>query len=219
MDEEEELPERTEGGRRDVRRTDRLSTSGSESGPVNPGWRSERAPRTNARRVSRGFATSPQEAIIWLQGGGWRYVAAAAGALVLLLVLLLVFRQRGASTAGTLLSPTRIAATSIAGAGSDTSGTGAAGLPALQSTVTPAPLPSPTPPATNFVVAGTNGDGLFLRSDHSTGAEILETLPDGTPVARTAEDFTDSTSRLWRKVRAPSGQEGWVAAEFLQAAP
>ncbi|MBC8075597.1 MAG: SH3 domain-containing protein, partial [Chloroflexales bacterium] len=180
--------------------------------PVNPGWRSERAPRSQARRAPRGFAASPQEAIIWLQGGGWRYVAAAAGALVLLLVLLLIFRGRGGGTALTPLAPTRVA-TNIAN--TDTAG---AGLPVLQPTVTPEPLPSPPPLATNFVVAGTNGEGLFLRADHSAESEIFETLPDGTAVTRTGDDFT-GTDRVWRKVRAPSGKEGWVAVDFLQAAP
>jgi hypothetical protein len=216
MDEDEEQPSRDDGGRRDMRRTERLTPSGSDRAPVNPGWRSERTTRPNARRVSRGFADSPQEAIIWLQAGGWRYVAAAAGALVLLLVLLLIFRDRGNTTGGSL-SPTRVA-TSSAGAGSDVIGAGAAGAPTLQATVTPAPLPSATPPATNFVVIGTNGEGLFLRADHSTDAQVLETLPDGTPVTRVGDDFP-AADRVWRRVRAPSGTEGWVAAEFLQGAP
>jgi hypothetical protein len=216
MDEDEEQPIRADGGRRDVRRTERLTPSGSDRSPVNPGWRSDRTTRPSARRAPRGFAASPQEAVIWLQAGGWRYVAAAAGALVLLLVLLLLFRDRGEGTGITPLA-TRVP-TEAVGAGSETSGAGASGLPELQPTVTPAPLPSPTPPATNFVVTGTNGEGLFLRADHSTDAQILETLPDGTAVTRAGEDFS-AADRVWRRVRAPSGTEGWVAAEFLQGAP
>jgi hypothetical protein len=69
-----------------------------------------------------------------------------------------------------------------------------------------------------FVVINTGDLGLFLRADHSTEAQVIETLPDGTRVEKVGEDFT-GPDRVWRNVKVPSGQQGWVAVEYLQPAP
>jgi hypothetical protein len=68
-----------------------------------------------------------------------------------------------------------------------------------------------------FVVSGTGAEGLFLRQDHSTSAQILGTLPEGTRIESLGETFNDGT-RDWLKVRAQPG-EGWVAKQYLQPAP
>jgi hypothetical protein len=68
-----------------------------------------------------------------------------------------------------------------------------------------------------FVVSGTGTSGLFLRADHSTSSQTLATLPDGTKVEVTGPDFQDG-SRTWKKVKTDKG-EGWVASDFLVAAP
>ncbi|NTU81808.1 MAG: hypothetical protein HGA45_20940, partial [Chloroflexales bacterium] len=85
--------ERVAGG--DVRRTERLDSTGdewSQAEPVNPGWRSE---RSGSRRAPRRGAlpASPQEFQLWLQAGGWRYLAGIAALLVVLLIALLAFAR------------------------------------------------------------------------------------------------------------------------------
>lgn len=90
--------------------------------------------------------------------------------------------------------------------------------------IEPSPIPEPSPtlapsPSVSpnaFVVSGTGTAGLFLRQQPSTDAEIITTLPEGTPVEATGDTSNDGT-REWRRVRTPQG-EGWVAAEYLQPA-
>ncbi|HEX6288146.1 MAG TPA: SH3 domain-containing protein [Herpetosiphonaceae bacterium] len=74
----------------------------------------------------------------------------------------------------------------------------------------------PSPAGGAFAVTGTGTEGLFLRQEHSTSAQILGTLPEGTRVESLGETFNDGT-RDWLKVRTPLG-EGWVAQQFLQPA-
>lgn len=81
---------------------------------------------------------------------------------------------------------------------------------------TPEPTPSATPTITPTVVptARVNSiGGLYLRDVPGGSAEI-ELLPDGTVLelldgTQEAGDFT------WQRVRAPSGNEGWVALPFI----
>ena len=68
-----------------------------------------------------------------------------------------------------------------------------------------------------FVVSGTGTSGLFLREDHSTSSQTIATLPDGTKVEVIGPDFQDG-SRTWKNVKTDKG-EGWVASDFLVAAP
>jgi SH3-like domain-containing protein len=69
-----------------------------------------------------------------------------------------------------------------------------------------------------FVVFGTDGAGLFLRAGHDTNSQALATLPDGTQVEQIGEDFA-GPDRVWRNVRTADGLEGWVAVDYLEAAP
>lgn len=204
--------------RSDRRNTEHLSpvdTDWSDQEPVNPGWRSSRTTRRTTRRTPRTLTPnlpgSLEEVPTWLQQGGWRYVAAAATLLIVLLLVLLWSGREGPA-------PETIAQNTPAGEG---------GLvmeesePLGQQDLPPSPAPptavEPSPAAT-FVVAGTNGQGLFLRSDHTVDSVVLETLPDGTVVEQIGEDFV-GPNYVWRNVRAPSGQEGWVAVDWLQPAP
>jgi hypothetical protein len=59
-----------------------------------------------------------------------------------------------------------------------------------------------------YRVAGTGGEGLNLRAEPSTTAEIRAVLPDGTTV---------KGGRSWRAVATLSGVLGWVADEYLEA--
>ncbi|HEY0736518.1 MAG TPA: SH3 domain-containing protein [Herpetosiphonaceae bacterium] len=67
-----------------------------------------------------------------------------------------------------------------------------------------------------FTVTGTGTEGLFLRQDHNTGANIIGTLPEGTRIDSLGETFNDGT-RDWLRVNTPLG-EGWVAQQFLTPA-
>src|SRR5437764_1159892 len=88
---------------------------------------------------------------------------------------------------------------------------------------TPAPIeiaPTTAAPASTgtFVVTNTGSEGLFLRADPSATGNTLATLPEGTKVEALGQEQSDGT-RTWKKVKGPDGQEGWVAADFLVAAP
>jgi hypothetical protein len=196
-----------------------------DSGPqqVNPDWRSRRKATGSrgARRTRRAPSASPQEMQIWLQQGGWMYVAGVAFIFVVALVIMLSLNNSNDTTATTNQTP--LAATSASTSGDN--GSEESSAPGVGDTLEPlptvTPIPTtaaPTPMQTQaFIVSGTGNYGLFLRADHSPNATILETLRDGTRVEQIDEDF-HGASYVWRKVRAPSGQEGWVAVDWLQEA-
>ena len=204
------LPEHERGAGGNVRRTERLDPADDEwrqAEPVNPGWRSE---RSGSRRATRRgpLPTSPQEFQLWLQAGGWRYVAGIAVLTVVLLIALLAFartEQRQAGLDGSQLAPT--------------TATGAApgGAPLTQLPTVTLPPPTPTGPR-RFVVQNTGIEGLLLRPTPSRANDPIATLPDGTVVEQIGEDLTAETI-VWRHVRAADGQEGYVAADFLTPAP
>jgi hypothetical protein len=204
------LPEETGTPGPESRRTERLGPDGdawSQAEPLNPGWRRERSGTKRAPRRGA-LPTSPQEFQLWMQAGGWRYLAGIAALLVVLLIALLAFArndQREAGLGFESAAPT-VGAPVLGG------GSGAPGE--ILATVTP----EPPPPPQRFVVAGTNGQGLFLRPEPSTAGDPLTTLPDGTVVEQIGADVS-APDRLWRQVRAPDGREGYVAADFLTVAP
>ncbi len=177
-------------------------------------WRSRRKSRTTTRqRPRRAIPTSPQEMQLWLQRGGWIYIAAIAMLLVIALVGVISLdrsEQRNPFAQPTPL-PQRPAGPP-SGAGATTA------QPTTQPTVTPATLAATDAFTRTFVVYNTGGAGLFLRADHSTSSEELGTLSDGTRVQQIGEDYV-GVDYVWRKVRAPDGQEGWVAVDFLREAP
>lgn len=87
-------------------------------------------------------------------------------------------------------------------------------------TITPTPdvnIPTatPTPIICRAVVEGTSGNGLTLR-DTPGGAEII-VLPDGSILTLSqGEAAQESGGLVWRKVRSISGEEGWVAQDFIR---
>lgn len=64
------------------------------------------------------------------------------------------------------------------------------------------------------VVFGTQGIGVTLRTTPG-GAEIV-VLPEGTVVMLLEAEAIEVNGFTWRLVRTAGGQEGWVAAEFLE---
>lgn len=181
--------------------------------PVNPGWRRERSATRPTRRRGRALPSSPQEFQLWLQGGGWLYLAGIALLLVVLLITVLAFSRNGQREAGLGFGSEPTAPAFDSGIGSDTGGI--APLP----TVTAEP-PPPTVPVVGqaFVVSGTGTEGLFLRPEPNTNNQPITTLPEATRVEQIGEDFV-GPDRVWRNVRAPDGQEGWVAVDFLAPSP
>lgn len=206
LSEDEGAPQRTE-------RLDPGEGEWSAQEPVNPGWRRERSATRPMRRRGGALPSSPQEFQLWLQAGGWQYVAGIAVLLVVLLIALLSFTRSEEREAGLgFAEPTAPAL----GAGSDSGGL--APLPAATSALPPTAEPPLPAAAQAFVVTGTGSEGLFLRPESNTNGAPLTTIPEGTRVEQIGEDFV-GPDRVWRNVRGPDGQEGWVAADFLQPAP
>jgi hypothetical protein len=207
----EEQAEPRAGAQPGARRTERLPQGGeewSQREPVNPGWRSERA--TGRKAARRGtLPSSPQEFQLWLQAGGWRYLAGIAALLVVLLIAVLAFSRNDQREAGLPQVGQEQPAVSEPVLG---------GAPAADTLPSVTPEPTVPPAPSFFVVTGTAGQGLFLRPQPSTEGAPLTTLPDGTRVEQIGQDVP-GPDRVWRQVRAPDGQTGYVAVDFLTPAP
>jgi membrane protease YdiL (CAAX protease family) len=81
-----------------------------------------------------------------------------------------------------------------------------AGVPASPSTG-----PGPGQPV---VVRGTGGSGARLRSQPSTNGPTIAVVPENTPLLVIGADRTVD-GLVWRNVRAPNGNEAWIAADFV----
>lgn len=87
---------------------------------------------------------------------------------------------------------------------------------------TPQPeLPTATPAIVRYRVARTNGDNLNMRAEPSTQGQLIVRLPPGSTVEDAGGQSSGSSgtqSVAWRRVRAPSGQVGWVPDQYLERA-
>lgn len=199
------LPQRGEG-----RRTERLAPDGdewSQREPVNPGWRSE---RVGQRRSKGALPASPQEFQLWLQAGGWRYLAGIGILLIVLLIAVLAYSRNDKRATGVGFGQEEAAPTSAIGAQT--------GMPTILPAVTSAPPTAVAPATKSFIVTGTGIEGLLLRPEPSRDKDAIGTLPDGTRVEQIGDDVTGG-DYVWRHIRAPDGKEGWVAIDFLVPAP
>lgn len=95
-------------------------------------------------------------------------------------------------------------------------------LPALGG-LSAAAAPGPAPGAPSGTVgpglgqprvAGTDGGGLNLRAAPDGSAAVLRVLSEGTPL-EVLGGPEQAAGTSWYHVRAPGGQEGWVAADFV----
>lgn len=210
FDQEDERPTRTT--RRNVPQTERLARNdddfSEQTGPLRQDWRSSRTARRPRR--STALPSSRQEFALWLQHGGWRIVAIAA-AVVFVVILALVLNRRARE-----LPNNSTADNALPTAGLSTGVEPTAGVDSSLGNVSPTGVPTAAQGA-QFRVNGTETQGLFLRSDASTDATILATLPEGTLVTVIGED-KPGPNYTWKNVRAPDGTEGWAAADFLQPA-
>lgn len=120
----------------------------------------------------------------------------------------------------------------------------AEGAPVVLPTFTPGPPPTPLATATTVaaapgesevtpapaaqgeiavgvtaVVANTENQGVNMRREASTSAEIVQLLAEGTALSVVAGP-TEADGFTWWQVKLADGDlTGWVAAPFLQVAP
>lgn len=223
---EQHDPDDAEGGKRppfptmiddieayEQRRAASRTASWGDSRGDSASWRRSRTGRLRAGRRPAGALTSPQELQLWLQKGGWLFIAFGATAIVALLVFLLISRANDPTTNPFVTVP-------VTPAGQEATGseqaTATLGGPQPQPTVTAAP--AVTNPA-RFQVTGTGGLGLRLRAEPEPGSTVIATLPDGAEVEQVGQDSTGA-DYVWRRVRVVgSGEEGWVAVQYLQPLP
>jgi hypothetical protein len=207
-----------------------------ESTPlVNPDWRDARKQYTGKFKKKWGIlSASPQELQLWLQEGGWRFVAGGAFLIVLVLVGILTFTRNGGEQAiqrdpetgnPIIVPPGQLTSiplqTTVPGQPNADAPTQPVGTqPGTQ------PEPPPAAPAPNdntsiqpaFIVVNTGGNGLRLRATPDGTSAVLTTVPEGERVQQIGEDVTGA-GYVWRNVRAPDGTEGWVAIDWLQPVP
>jgi hypothetical protein len=80
------------------------------------------------------------------------------------------------------------------------------------------PPPSPTPglgPGATAQVGDTGGLGLVMHTDPGLNTAVIRVLQDGERVVIIAGP-QQADGMTWWQVRDSGGQEGWVAASFLQ---
>jgi SH3-like domain-containing protein len=84
---------------------------------------------------------------------------------------------------------------------------------AARATATRPAAVAPTPASpTTLYVGNTGGDGVYLRHTPSM-ADKWVALPDGTRLLVVGPD-TDGDSHHWKHVSDPTGEVGWVPAEY-----
>ncbi len=209
-----------------------------ESTPlVNPDWRDARKQYTGKFKKKWGIlSASPQELQLWLQEGGWRFVAGGAFLIVLVLVGILTFTrnggeqaiQRDPETGNPITDPsgqlttiplqTPVPGQPDPAAPNTTQPVGTQPQPQPDSPPA-APAPNDNAPALPaFIVVNTGGHGLRLRATPDGTSAVLTTVPEGERVQQIGEEATGA-GYVWRNVRAPDGTEGWVAVDWLQPAP
>ncbi|MEP7214648.1 MAG: hypothetical protein ABI782_00255 [Anaerolineaceae bacterium] len=73
--------------------------------------------------------------------------------------------------------------------------------------------------STQFIAIWTrikgDGDCVNLRSAPSITAQVLDCLGDGA-IVNTGKARSNDGTRFWQSVTGPSGQQGWIADEFLE---
>ncbi len=89
--------------------------------------------------------------------------------------------------------------------------------PTAVPTAAPTPSPVPSPQPRLLVVANTGGEGVFLRRTPSASDKV-RAWPEKTAMVLVGED-TVVDGRRWQNVRDPSGNLGWIPAEYLAPAP
>ncbi len=87
----------------------------------------------------------------------------------------------------------------------------------ITDTATVTKVPPTEPAEVIYVVANTDGDGVNIRQS-TDDPESIKVWPDGTEMVVIGPDV-DAEGRLWKNVRDPDGNVGFVAEEFLEPQP
>ena len=101
------------------------------------------------------------------------------------------------------------------GDSADASADASASADTMALIATPLPTMTMTIQIEQVQVSGTGSAGLYMRKEASRTAEIVRTLPDGTILQIVGANKTNG-DLVWRNVRDADGNEGWVAAAFVQ---
>jgi membrane protease YdiL (CAAX protease family)/DNA-binding NarL/FixJ family response regulator len=80
----------------------------------------------------------------------------------------------------------------------------------------PAQAPGAVVQTQAAVVRGTGGSGARLREQPGNSGAIITVVSEGTPLLVIGADRTVDVM-AWRNVRAPNGNEGWIAAQFVSS--
>ncbi|MHB1132492.1 MAG: hypothetical protein ACYC4L_08915 [Chloroflexota bacterium] len=80
------------------------------------------------------------------------------------------------------------------------------------------PSPSATPQPTNFILANTGGVGAWLRRSPRMN-DYLVTWVDGTRFEQVGPDVQSPDGMVWKNVRDPRGNVGFMPAEWMSPAP
>ncbi|MHB1007191.1 MAG: hypothetical protein ACYC3S_16345, partial [Chloroflexota bacterium] len=92
-------------------------------------------------------------------------------------------------------------------------------------TVTVVASPTPVPTATStttatgatVLVGNTGGDGVWIRKT-LTASDRIRSWVDGTKMTVVGADQT-AEGRVWKNVKDPAGNVGWVPTQYLIPAP
>jgi hypothetical protein len=96
---------------------------------------------------------------------------------------------------------------------------GAAEPTATAQTVEQPPALAPAPPAGERArVTGTGDTGANLRERPGQAGQVIKTVPEGAIVQVVGAD-QQMDGKGWRNVRDEAGTQGWMVADFLEAAP
>jgi len=144
-------------------------------------------------------------------------VAAALVVLLLILGISALIRSRSGGSPTATIARTATKSAPIVGSATaprtPVPSTGGSTAPSARPSSAPSAAPSAAPTAKTYTIANTGGDNINLRSDASTGAEVLAKLAEGDQVTEVGPSKTVD-GREWKHVRTKDGIEGWVAAEF-----
>lgn len=86
-------------------------------------------------------------------------------------------------------------------------------LPAATIAATPESSPTAEALGQTYYVGNTDGDGVYIRRTRDMD-DKLKAWPDGTAMIEFSGP-TEFGGRLWRQVRDPDGNQGYVPAEYL----
>lgn len=78
----------------------------------------------------------------------------------------------------------------------------------------PTPLPSPTPAVVRVKIGNTDGLGAYLRPEPSLQARGVVAWPDGSVLEIVGPD-RQFDGKVWRNVKDPRGNVGWIMREYL----